>query len=414
MSVIPAVIEQHAEKAAFLWLLRDAAVHEPHYSLSDLAYLDNRVEAHIDGLRIAGDDGWNILKETLVWEDAGEVFAGAVLAFETGVEERMDTVLVAGSDDYELSRGLISALGWLPFNQANGYIENLATAESSALRRIGLAAYAVHRHDPGQFLIDALSDDDSILRARALRAAGELGRKDLLSILKDHIEEDDENCRFSAAWSAAILGDPSAVPVLCNIAESEGPQAEKACCMALRLMRLSDAHVWVQELSKHSNLKRLAVMGYGVIGDPVSVPWLIEMMATPELARVAGEAFSMITGVDLAYEDLEGEWPEDFEAGPTENPEDEDVELDPNEDLPWPEPKLIAGWWDKNKRKFTNGTRYLLGQHISPEHLQHVLRNGYQRQRSAAAIELAILNPGQPLFEVRAPGFRQKQILGLK
>ena len=37
MSVIPAVIEQHAEKVAFLWLLRDAAVHEPHYSLSDLS-----------------------------------------------------------------------------------------------------------------------------------------------------------------------------------------------------------------------------------------------------------------------------------------------------------------------------------------------------------------------------------------
>jgi hypothetical protein len=50
----------------------------------------------------------------LCGEDAGEVFAGAVLAFEIGVEERMDTVLEAGSDDYELSRGLVFALVWLP------------------------------------------------------------------------------------------------------------------------------------------------------------------------------------------------------------------------------------------------------------------------------------------------------------
>jgi uncharacterized protein (TIGR02270 family) len=114
MSVIPVVLEQHAEEAAFLWLLRDSAVHEPHYSLYDLAHLDNRVEAHIDGLRIAGDEGWNILKQTLMWEDAGEVFAAAVLAFETGVEERIQAVLEAGSDDYELSRSLVSALGWLP------------------------------------------------------------------------------------------------------------------------------------------------------------------------------------------------------------------------------------------------------------------------------------------------------------
>lgn len=48
---IPLIIDQHAEGAAFLWLLRDAAVAAPHYSLKDLAGLDNRVEAHLDGLR---------------------------------------------------------------------------------------------------------------------------------------------------------------------------------------------------------------------------------------------------------------------------------------------------------------------------------------------------------------------------
>jgi hypothetical protein len=37
--------------------------------------------------------------------------------------------------------------------------------------------------------------------------------------------------------------------------------------------------------------------------------------------------------------------------------------------------------------------------------------SNFQRQRAAAALELAILQPGQPLFEVRAPGFRQQQIL---
>jgi len=52
-----------------------------------------------------------------------------------------------------------------------------------------------------------------------------------------------------------------------------------------------------------------------------------------------------------------------------------------------------------------------LGQPISPEHLYKVLKTGFQRQRATAALELAILQPGQPLFEVRAPGFRQQQIL---
>jgi len=31
-----------------------------------------------------------------------------------------------------------------------------------------------------------------------------------------------------------------------------------------------------------------------------------------------------------------------------------------------------------------------------------------------AATELVMMKPGQPLFEVRAPGFRQQKLLGLK
>jgi len=82
--------------------------------------------------------------------------------------------------------------------------------------------------------------------------------------------------------------------------------------------------------------------------------------------------------------------------------------------LPWPEPGLISEWWNKNKNNFQSGTRYLCGKSITNEQCQYVLKHGFQRQRAAAAIELAIMNPGQPLFEIRAPGFRQQKLLGLK
>jgi hypothetical protein len=54
------------------------------------------VEAHIDELRIAGEPGWEICKETLVWEEAGEVFAAEVLAFESGNKDRIKKVLETG------------------------------------------------------------------------------------------------------------------------------------------------------------------------------------------------------------------------------------------------------------------------------------------------------------------------------
>ena len=415
IAVIESIVEQHAEEAAFLWILRDAAVQAPHYSLNDLADIDERVEAHIDGLRVAGEAGWSFCADALAQEEPGEVFAAAVLAFESGQDQRIKMVLEAGARDLELSRGLISALGWLRFDQVKEHIDQLLRSLTPELRRIGIAASAVHRQDPGPALVDALNDEDTFLKARAIRAVGELGRIDLLSMLKNQLAAEDKDCQFWAGWSAVLLGDRGeALEFLKTFATSESPFLESAFNLTLRVMNNTSTQNWLKEMSQQPDWLRYTVIGAGVAGDPVRIPWIIEHMEVPELARVAGEAFTMITGVDIAYEDLEGEWPKGFEAGPTESPEDEDVEMDSDEDLPWPDAQLIAEWWAKNKAAFRNGTRYLLGQPISPEHLQEALRKGFQRQRAAAALELAILQPGQPLFEVRAPGFRQKQILGLK
>jgi uncharacterized protein (TIGR02270 family) len=409
--VISVVIEQHAEAAAFHWLLRDAAVCAPHYSLDDLAKLDNRLDAHLDGLRIAGGAGWEMCQEQLSWEEAGEVFVAAVLAFASGQETHIQAVLEAGSASPELARGLVSALGWMAYQQAETHLTPLLTAESSTLRRIGIAACAVHRRDPGYALTAALSANDPALQARALRAVGQFGRVDLLSWVQSNVTADDARCRYAAAWSAALLGDIGALPALQTIASSKVPYREDAAKVALRRMDLRAAHDWRLALAQEPDTMRLAIIGAGVIGDPASIPWLIDQMTIPELARVAGESFSMITGVDLAYEDLEGEWPEGFEAGPTEDPEDENVAMDPDEDLPWPDPGLIDKWWYTHRRDFLSGTRYLVGKPMSFAWLKDILRNGRQRQRSAAAVELAIRQPGQPLFEVRAPGFRQQQLL---
>jgi hypothetical protein len=78
-AIIPDIISQHIEGAVFLWLLRNAAIKKPHYDFWGLAKLDDRLEADLDGLRIAGDAGWKICKQELTWQEPGEVFAAAVL-----------------------------------------------------------------------------------------------------------------------------------------------------------------------------------------------------------------------------------------------------------------------------------------------------------------------------------------------
>jgi uncharacterized protein (TIGR02270 family) len=403
------VVEQHAGEAAFLWTQRDNAVRAPHYSLKDLAGLDERVEAHLDGLRVAGQIGWGICDQALGQQEPDAVFAAALLAFESQDAGRVDKVLNVGCSELALQRPLISALGWLEFDQAKRMIDGLLTSPRPEVRRVGIGASAVHRKDPGPPLGQAILDPDIRLRGRAIKACGELGRIDLLPMISRLTSDSDEVCRFFAAWSAARLGDRSnsVFAVLRESAEARGRYAERALAIALRCMSLGQAKAWHRKLRDSDDHLRLAAIGAGVAGDPGLVSDLLGLMELDEVKRIAGEAFSMITGVDLAYADLDGEPPEGFESGPSEEPGDEEVEMDPDEDLPWPEPELVKKWWQQHQGEFRPGARYLRGKEITPESLKDALISGNQRQRAAAALELGIRQPTQSLFEVRARGKKQ-------
>jgi len=365
----------------------------------------------MDGLVVGGEDGWALIHPQSIGSGLVEVFVMIVLALESGSESRIKDVMHVTNTSSETSYGVISALGWVPFIQVRGVLERLLCSESPTLRRIAIAGFAMHRQDPGKRLSDAIAAGEPLLKAHALKAVGELGRIDLLPAVKAHFGDENLTCRFAAAWSAALLGDAGAVPVLRSFAEQGGIDAEDAADLALRLMDIHSALAWQRSLSNASETHRMAVIGAGVIGDPVLIPRLIEQMALLESARVAGEAVTMITGADVASEGLEGKKPEGIEGRSPEELADENMEIDADEELPWPNPESIQKWWAIHRGEFQTGVRHLLGKPITEAWLWQVLKIGKQRQRAAAAIELAMLHPGRPLFNVKAPAWRQMELI---
>lgn len=403
MAIVPVVIEQHAEEAAFLWLLRDHAVGAPHYKPIDLKRLDNRVEAHLDGLRIAGDAGWDI-----VWKQAedrpepGELFAAGVLAFESGDAKRIEKVLTLAATKPELGRSVVSATGWLPDAVALTRMRSLLTHALPAVRGIGLAAHAIRRLNPDTALEKALNDPDLGLRARAFKLVGEMGYGFWLPLLKKHFTNADLPCRFQAAWSAArIAKDPSAIAELQTIALTESRYRYRSVEMVAHCLDVPAAQKWLTMLTTLPGNERLAIHGMAALGDPIFVPRLLEWMKQPPLMRSAGEAFTFITGAHPADLDLEGDRPEGYEPGPTENPLDEDVSMDPDEGLPWPDAARIESWWKANQGRFAKGTRHLLGKPLTIEWLLEVMAKERQRFRLTAALALAIRQPKEPLVELR-------------
>lgn len=414
-SIIPHIIEQHAEETAFLWLLRNSAIKEAHYNLMYLQRLEDRLEAHIDGLRVAQEAGWECALANLErFKEASEMFAAAVLAFESSNPDYLQTLYAIAEQTPETVDGLISALGWIEPKYLQGKVNGLLNSKFPFWRCVGIAACAIHRVDPKQFLEQSLQDADHALLSRALKACGELGRNDLHEKISPHLAHPDADVQFWAAWSLSLFGNRrEAILSLQQFIFRPNHYAEEAIRLLCRMQALSDIQQLLGSLVKQHQALRLAIQGVGASGDSRYIPWLIQQMAIPEQARIAGEAFSLITGVDLAYEDLETDQPADFQAGPNEDAADDNVDLDSDENLPWPNPQLIKDWWQKHQTNFPSGQRYLIGKPISIEQCAQVLKTGMQRQRYAAALELALMQTNAPLFETRAKVDRQKKQLKL-
>jgi len=404
---------QHVEEAAHLRNVRSVLVRAPHVRLLHLGRLDERIAAHLDGIAVAGEYGIGLAHRALERPGAGEVFVASVRAIEDHDDERLDKLLAIAEAMPSGEAGLISAFGWTSAAALRGIAKPLLEATQPWRREVALTACGMHAVDPGVVLARELRDDDPSLRARALRVAGRCARRDLIDACLRAISDDDERCAFEAARSALLLGDRTeSLMSLEALAVGEGvlsPSKLAALLLVLKVVPPKRARALLASLAKDPAQIRTLIRGIAVAGEPDHVPWLIAQMENPKLARLAGEAFSFITGLDLSYLDLDRKPPEEF--GPSDDPSDENVAMDEDDSLPWPDCAKLLTWWRQNGTRFTSGGRYFVGGEPTAGKCLDVLKTGFQRQRIAAAEYLKLLVPGTPLFNTAAPTRRQQRLL---
>jgi len=83
--ILREIVRQHAEMAAFLWTVYDYNLlhpdENPDMDEERLARLVERLEAHLDGLRVAGVAGRKIAEELYAeFPEAGELFVMRMLS----------------------------------------------------------------------------------------------------------------------------------------------------------------------------------------------------------------------------------------------------------------------------------------------------------------------------------------------
>lgn len=393
------VVDEHAGEAGFLWSQRQRAVSAPHFRLEHLRMLDARVQAHLAALRTAGEEGWHAALRGADPDDTGALFTLSRCGFDSGQPERMRHALAVALAAPDGPAAVAAALAWGVPARMQAIARRLLQSPVAAHRAIGsegLRGLALH---DASTLEHAATDADAGVRAGGLRAIGESGHTRLLPVARRALDDPDPACAFSAAWSLALRGDPEAARRAFAFAHApDSAHAREAVTVAMRRADAGWARDAVRTLASNVATRRLAIVAAGAFGDPVVLPWLIDQCEDEALAAVAGEAISTITGADLRYLDLDLD----------RDRADPDAPLPPeDESLPCPDPAKLRHWWQAERERFVAGQRHLAGQPLSAVTAAAVLCSGFQRQRAAAAIELAGFSPQAPLFLVERRADRQ-------
>jgi uncharacterized protein (TIGR02270 family) len=409
--VVSEILEQHVEEAAALADRRRVQVHAPHVNLEQLSLLDERLESRLDTVKAAGEAGWLCSERALSSGRPGALFTATVPVLEANHQERALQLLVMAEDLIDARAGFLNALAWISSDALRSIGALLLASANPFARHAGIVGCSAHGLDPGLILSNALKSPEPLYRARAYRSVGELGRVDLLAACIGGIRDGDESCRFWAAWSGVRLGNRAmALEALTEMYRRSKVLDARSDLVLLGLDQ-PRAHALLSEIAREPKRLRQLITGAGLVGDSIYVPWLIEQMEREPFARVAGEAFTLITGVDLEALELAADAPELIQ-GDTRDSEGLLLGSDPDEGLPWPDARKVSKWWEENKARFATGVRWFMGEPLSAESVLTVLRKGHQRQRRTAALHRALQNPNAVLFNCRAPASQQRHALG--
>lgn len=398
----PGAVASHHEDAVAQRTARTAVLRTPAVQLPYLAHFDRRLQASLVGAMHAGERAELSAHQATL----GQSFVGAVLAIERGETATVDAILRVAESQPAVARGLISACGWLSPQLLRGHANTLLQSTVPLRRWLGIAACAQHRVNPAAALDECIAHPHPLLRCMALRAAGQLGRIDLLGAISKQLDDNDPACRQAAAWSAVLLGDRSAgLQKLHAIALSAESNSSEALQLSLLAAEPDVSRALVRQLVAASAPVSTTLRAASWAGDVQVVPWLIKHMADDRNARLAGEAFSFITGANLVKLDL------DRTGTPPADVPGEHVAYD--DTLPWPDPDAVRAWWLRQARFLPHDVRCFSGAPVSQSICQAVLISAGQQQRYSAALLKSLTNPGTPLFNVAAPAHRQERLLNL-
>ena len=402
------ILEEHLNEAAFQWEQWERALLAPDFTLEETAAVEERLRAHLEGLEdeSAADA---VLRPAFESEEPPLIFAAAYALLAQGeVNEVLLRFRRAGP---EARTGIRRALELSETPGLSARLTRLLTLEDSDLQTPALVALAFRQEASPEVLSRFLVHEEPRARIAALRGALPLPEDAVRRLLPALLDSSHPDVRATAMEAGLASGVRRAWEACRKAGRSRAMHSPEP--LVLLAMGGDDEDVSaLLELLGTAELRPTALWALGFSGRLAAMEACVKYLAEPSVARLAGEAFSAMTGLRMEgpYALPHGERPEGAPI-PPELQEDLDANLVPipEDDLPWPQVAAITAWWQEARSRFEEGKRYLLGQPFSGPVLVDALETSPMRRRHVLARELAIRTQGQHVIPTRAFISRQRE-----
>jgi uncharacterized protein (TIGR02270 family) len=406
------VCEEHLDEAAFRWTQWERALEAPDFTLTDATQWEEWIRAHVEGL-VAGGVAVEekLLVPALEEEEPGRV-SSAALALVAGRQRAEDVRWLlrgaAGPVQRTSIRRALEVCEWKGVGEA---LLPLLEDDDVAIQTAALEALTFRDEAPDAVLGAFLSHADVQLRVVALRSIRLPPRAGARVVLSALLSSEHPSIRHAAIETGLSWGMREAWTA-CQRELKSGGLLYRETLVLWALGCTEEELAPVLEGLRVPESRADALWALGFSGRISAVEACLKYLADERWARLAGEAFSAITGLILEgpYALVKDRGEEDVA------PEQEDLDADlvpqAEDFLPWPNAEAVHDWWRKERGHFTRGTRYLMGHGFEGEVLLAALERGSMRRRHVLVRELLIRT--QRRCHVATRAFARRQHAGLE
>ena len=369
--------QEYLEEASFLYEQRRGLLDNPEITWKKIGEFEDRLEAHIDGLVVGDKLALEVCTRHAAEGDFGELYA-AVCVFcrqgcrdlVLGVFDRLDP------GDVDSASAVADALKYeLPDAWQSDFFTLLGSGDTK-LAPILARAFGYRRLQCGPQLLAAMKRCVPPALPEIAFALGRIGYKPAIDSLLDYLKSEDEPVRSAAAVALARMGEQKAVDYcLDQVRRTNWPMRPLGLAGGRSTLAL------LTERAKNGGGGD-CLTALGLLGDPISVPFLISQLEQPDAAAPVATALQCLTGASL-YETVFV--PDDIDEDELFESEREQLKQgkkpDRGDGRPFGStvtrisqaPEDWNRWWRTNGIRFTPGVRYRNGGPLSPERLIEML-----------------------------------------